>query len=440
MTTGTPATDGRVKRYVVCGLSSRAVGFYLPILRQTTEPRLPATVVGLLDIDQARLAAYAARTDLDVPRYRPEEFDRMVAETRPDGVIVAGPDGTHADHIIRALAHDLAVISEKPLVIDCAQAAAVLAAERASRASVRVGHNMRYTAAHRRLKGLLDSGAIGRVTNVEFVYNLDTDHGASYFRRWNRDRALSGGLTITKGCHHFDLINWLLGDRPERVFAFGARNNYGADSPHDPARVDGRAYTPAERQARCPYHRRGHTDASAAETLGRRDPAGPLPYTVQYDQARPLSIFDPEIAIEDTYSVVIRYRRGASVSYAMNCSAAWEGYQLGINGTHGRLETTHYTAPARCPFPVAAHQTIAHYPLFGEPRTYEAAPGYGGHGGADPLLARDLFGTPGPESAALGLAADSRDGAYAVAVGEAVWRSVASGEPVSIAALLPDAD
>lgn len=441
MATEQPA-GRRVKRYVLCGLSSRALGFYLPALRRAGESGLPAALVGILDIDRPRLAAHAAQTGLDAPCYQPDQFEQMLAETEPDGVIVAGPDGTHADYILRALARDLEVISEKPLVIDCAQARAVLEAERRSGGTVRVGHNMRYFAAHRQLKRLIGAGLLGRITNVEFVYNLDTYHGASYFRRWNRDRALSGGLTITKGCHHFDLLNWLLGDRPEQVFAFGARNYYGADSPHNPSRVDGRAYTAAEQQARCPYERRWRAstpEPPEADPLRRRDPAGPLPYTVQYSPARPLSIYDPEIAIEDTYSAVIRYRGGASVSYSMNGSAAWEGYHLGINGTHGRLETTHYTAPARCPFPVAARQTIAYYPLFGERQTHELPPEEGGHGGADPLLLRDLFDAPSPEAVELGLAADSLDGALAVAVGEAIWRSVQSGQPIAIAALLPDA-
>jgi hypothetical protein len=52
---------------------------------------------------------------------------------------------------------------------------------------------------------------------------------------------------------------------------------------------------------------------------------------------------------------------------------------------------------------------------------------------------RDLFDAPSPETAELGLAADSLDGAFAVAVGEAIWRSVHSRRPIAIAELLPDA-
>lgn len=125
------------------------------------------------------------------------------------------------------------------------------------------------------------------------------------------------------------------------------------------------------------------------------------------------------------------------MTYAANFSAPSEGYILGINGTRGRLETTRYTEPARCPFPVSAPQTISYFPLFGERQVIEPPQVEGSHGGADPLLRRDLFEGPSHESEELQQMAGARDGAYAVAVGEAVWRSVAENRPITIAELLP---
>ncbi|HIT76181.1 MAG TPA: polyketide cyclase, partial [Candidatus Avipropionibacterium avicola] len=39
---------------------------------------------------------------------------------------------------------------------------------------------------------------------------------------------------------------------------------------------------------------------------------------------------------------------------------------------------------------------------------------------------------PGPESVELGLPADARQGALAVAAGEALWRSAETGETITI--------
>jgi Oxidoreductase family, C-terminal alpha/beta domain len=62
------------------------------------------------------------------------------------------------------------------------------------------------------------------------------------------------------------------------------------------------------------------------------------------------------------------------------------------------------------------------------------------HGGADPLIRRELFVGETEESRRLSMAADSRQGAYAVAVGEALWRSVRDNRPYTIRELLGDID
>lgn len=433
-------------RYAICGLSSRALGMYaLPLLGSPLFPESGdfssyGELAGILDADQGRIQAFNGSQDIAVPGYAPDGFDRMIEETSPDTVIVAGVDGTHAEYIVRALERDLDVITEKPMVIDCGQALSVIEAERKSRGSVRVTHNSRYFQPHRQIKRMIQSGMLGRITNVEFVWNLDTYHGASYFYRWNRDRAKSGGLTITKGCHHFDLINWWLDDRPEQAFAYGALNYYGADSPYNPSRKDGVDYSVEEQKERCPYNQRWHTrglEPPKDDHLRARERALKLPYSVQYPAERPMYLYDEEIAIEDTYSAVVRYRSGASMVYSTNCSAPWEGYTLAINGTEGRLETTHYTAPSRCPFPASESHTITYFPLFGERQVHETRQTQGGHGGSDPMLRHDLFVGPSRESEEVGLAASSLDGAYAVAVGEAIWRSVKEQRPVGIHELLP---
>src|SRR5690606_1947854 len=116
---------------------------------------------------------------------------------------------------------------------------AVLKAEQESSGELVVAHNYRYGTLSRRIKEFLMEGKLGRITNVEFVYNLDTFHGASYFYRWNRERKNSGGLSIHKSVHHIDLINWFLDSVPETIFAFGALNYYGPNGAHRPRSADG---------------------------------------------------------------------------------------------------------------------------------------------------------------------------------------------------------
>lgn len=432
-----------MKTYAICGLSTRGIAqFALPLIGNARLPEYGnysahGRLVAIVDNDPERVAAFNTNQGQAIPYYPPEAFDRMIAERNPEVVLVAPPDVHHAEYIIAALAHHRDVISEKPMVVDGRQAQAVIQAESASRGHVCVAHNYRYVPLHKAIKRMIQDGLLGRVVQAQMTYLLDTYHGASYFQRWNRDRAMSGGLTVTKSCHHFDLLNWWLADTPEEVFAFGARNYYGADSPHDPKRVDGKDYDAEEQKLRSPYFQRWNAGGGALpkdDHLKAYEGAFALPRRVQATRA--LGIFDDEIDIEDTYSATIRYRGGASVTYSLNASSPWEGYSLGIQGTHGRLETTYYVAPSRCPFPVVDRESIIYYPMFGERQVHDVRRVEGGHGGADDVIKSDLFISPGKESRELGIMASSRDGALAVGVGEAVWRSVAGNRPIRIRDLL----
>ncbi|MCC7351764.1 MAG: Gfo/Idh/MocA family oxidoreductase [Phycisphaerales bacterium] len=425
------------RRYAVVGLSNRAIGQY--VLPMIGHPKLPeygnysqhAEVVAVSDIDPARVEAFNNAMGVRLPYYAVEDVGRMIDQTRPDALIVAGPDGTHVEGIVTGLGRDIDVISEKPMVIDAAQARRVLEAEAKSKGRVFVTFNYRYTQTHMMIKRMIMEGKIGRVTNVEMTWNIDTYHGSSYFNRWNRDRAKSGGLSITKSCHHFDLVNWWVNDRPKQVFAYGALNYYGANSPHKPKGK----LSAAELRARSPYRLRWSApwqNQPKDDHLIAHEKVFNLPYKVQYPQDPPFDMFDEAIDIEDTYSVVVCYLGGASLSYSANFSAPWEGYTLGINGTHGRIEARHYTEPSRNPFPSDSHETLVYYPIFGHRQVLEVPQVGGGHGGADPMLKYDLFVERLPQSKELGLLADARQGADAVMVGEAVWRSIKENRPMEI--------
>ena len=49
-------------------------------------------------------------------------------------------------------------------------------------------------------------------------------------------------------------------------------------------------------------------------------------------------MFRPDIDIEDTMNVIVKYKTGATLSYSLNAFNAWEGYTIAFNGTKGRIE------------------------------------------------------------------------------------------------------
>lgn len=424
------------KRYAICGVSGRALGMFAKPIWTTFAPN--CEIVGLLDHDPMRFETYRSRfpEHADVGTYGEEEFDRMVDETRPDVIIVAGRDDTHARYIVAALGRDLDVITEKPMVTTGEDARRVMEAEQASKGKVTVTFNYRYGPIHTKIKELVADGKLGRITSVDLNWYLDTFHGSSYFKRWNRQRELSGGLSVHKSTHHFDLVNWWLGQKPVEAFAYGALNYYGAEGEANPRKEDGRFCGICDYTTQCAYYSRWN-----ARSKNIRVPDDHLGSLEAVKSAFPYSdyrpdrcIFDSDIDIEDTYTATIRYSEGALLSYSVNFSLPYEGYRLAINGTKGRLESVEYHMPGRTPFPTPV-QTIDYFPLFGSKETIHVVHREGGHGGGDPLLIEDLFLGEDP-SRRYRILSGAEDGAYSVATGEAVWRSVKEHRPITIAEVL----
>ncbi|WP_380283451.1 Gfo/Idh/MocA family protein [Kitasatospora purpeofusca] len=380
-------------RYALVGAGTRAWKTYLPLFAHPSPGR---SLVGVADSDPRRLAEVAERWS--VPVYPTGDVRPMLDDLRPEVLIVTSPDCAHAGQIAAALDAGVHVLTEKPMALTARQAASVVAAERRSRATVRVAHNMRYLNLHRTIRDLLAEGRIGTPTRAHLSYRLRPDHGRSYFLRWHRRAAASGGLQITKSCHHFDLLNWWLADRPQEVTGWTGRLHYhpGPDRGDDERRV----------------------------------PA------------------DADIA--DTVSAVIRYRGGAIAHYSLSARSPWEGYTLTVQGTDGELAARYEVVAAGGARP-ADRYTVRLSPVDGPPRRITVPRESGTHSGADArMLAALLDGAlpdgelpdggappaPGPYGAR-GPAATAVDGAYAVAVGEAVTRSAAHGGPVAIDGLLP---
>jgi predicted dehydrogenase len=420
------------KRYAVCGVSNRAMGMFIGPMLSTFANH--TEVVGLLDIDPKRHDVCKGKFPqlADVNVYGPEDFKRMVAETKPDVIIVTGRDDTHAGYIVQALEHDLDVLTEKPMATTGADCRRIMDAEAKSKGKVTVTFNYRYAPIHTKIKEMVLEGKLGRITSVDLNWYIDTYHGASYFKRWNRIREISGGLSIHKSSHHFDLVNWWIGQKPVEAFAFGALNYYGPEGELNPKKEDGRHCSTCEVKADCNYFTRWST---RSRDLNVKDDhlgaLGNMRPTEAYSNYRPdACIYDSEINIEDTYTATVRYDQGALLSYSVNFSVPYEGYRLAINGTKGRLETTEYHMPARVPFPTPV-QTIDYFPMFGSKETIHVVHREGGHGGGDPVLLEDLFLGPDPKRPYT-ILSGSEDGADSIGTGEAVWRSVKEKRAVRI--------
>jgi predicted dehydrogenase len=346
------------------------------------------------------------------------DVDTLLAEVKPDTVIVCTPDANHDEVIVKALEAGSDVITEKPMTTTAEKVRRILDAEARTGRKVAVTFNYRFSPTARKLKELLLSGVIGEVTAMDFHWYLDTKHGADYFRRWHAYEKNSGSLFVHKATHHFDLMNWYLASDPQEVFAHGSLRNYGAAGPFRGERC--RTCPHAEK---CPYY----FDISKDPFLEAlyEDPSREDGYV------RDACVFRTDIDIPDTMSALIRYANGAQVCYSVNTYMPIEGYFIAFNGRLGRIEIRQYE---KQPWETPASDDIVLIRNFGGVEHIIVPHEPGTHFGGDPKM-QDLLFKPGA-SDPLNQRAGARAGAMSVLCGIAALQSTKTNLPVSIESLL----
>ena len=221
-------------KLAMVGTGSRGTSMWGSGLLQRYPDRVE--FVGLCDTNPGRVEAAkqilgnTARTYSDLKNPMPA-FEKMIAETKPDLVIVTTVDAYHCDYIVRSMELGVNVLTEKPMVTDEKQIQRVLDTERKTGRKTRVGHNARYSPESVQLWELLRAGEIGEITSADLNWYLDTSHGADYFRRWHRLMEKSGSLLLHKASHHFDMLNYFIDSDPESVYATGSLDFYGKNGP-----------------------------------------------------------------------------------------------------------------------------------------------------------------------------------------------------------------
>jgi hypothetical protein len=424
------------RKYVLVGAGGRARFFYGAM---ATDFRESSELLAFCDINQKRmdyankLLVDKYRYDKPVHTYKIEDFDRMIETERPDAVIVTSIDRTHHTYIIRALELGCDVITEKPMTVDEEKCQEILDAVERTGRQVRVTFNYRYAPHHTKARELIMSGVIGEVHAIHFEWLLNTMHGADYFRRWHRDKRNSGGLLVHKSTHHFDLVNFWIGSQPETVFAFGDLLFYGREN--------------AEKRGITTFYQRatGNPNAEGDPFALHMDKnanlkAMYLDAEVEDGYQRDQSVFGDGISIEDTMGVLVRYKNKAIMTYSLNAYMPWEGYRISFSGSKGRIEMniveqSYVNAGGDKALEGAVEQKrLFVFPMFGAPYEVDVEEGEGGHGGGDPVLLNDIFGTPQKDK--FHRAASHVDGARSILTGIAANRSIRTGLPVRIDSLV----
>jgi predicted dehydrogenase len=140
-----------------------------------------------------------------------DDATAAIADPRVDAVLVLTPTNSHLQIAEAAFAAGKHVLCEKPLETTVERGERLVAAGRRADRRLAVMLQLRFRAASRRLKTLLDDGALGEIQAASMT--VPWWRGQAYYDepgRGTRERD-GGGVLITQAIHTLDLFRWFAG-------------------------------------------------------------------------------------------------------------------------------------------------------------------------------------------------------------------------------------
>ncbi|MBW8244126.1 inositol 2-dehydrogenase [Muricauda oceani] len=142
-------------------------------------------------------------------------YKEMLDATAPlDAVIICSPTDTHAEYVEMAVRAGINVFCEKPLDLSLQRVVEVLKVVEESNVKLMLGFNRRFDKEFKKVKELVQNGAVGHPHLVKIT---SRDPGAppiSYIEK-------SGGLFLDMTIHDFDVARFVVDKEVEEVYAKG---------------------------------------------------------------------------------------------------------------------------------------------------------------------------------------------------------------------------
>jgi len=212
--------------------------------------------------------------------------------------------------------------------------------QKEKRKVVAVCHTLRFMPGYRKVKELLDAGAIGELIHIEHmeaISNLRFAH--NYVRgRWSQEK-LNTFLLLHKCSHDIDFINWLFRDPCIRVSSFGSLKYFIAENaPHGSTRrcTDGCMVADS-----CPYNALKIYVESPPEEWPARD------ISVIHSKEKHLEaiktgpygtcVWHGDNDVVDHQVVMMEFKGGATATCILTGYSATNGRRIRLQGTKGEI-------------------------------------------------------------------------------------------------------
>jgi len=274
-------------------------------------------------------------------------YQELVANPEIDWVMIASWNSFHKEQTVAAFEAGKHVFCQKPLATNLDDCKAMYDAWKKSGKIFNIGFTLRYSPHYRKIKELLNEGAVGRIISMEFNETLDFNHGGYIHGDWRRLRKHAGTHLLEKCCHDIDLVNWMVESRASRTASFGGNDFFIPENEKHVERI-------------------GQNKDGVKAYVTWSGLVAKNPFTSDKD-------------IVDNQVVIIEYENNVRSTFHTNCNAGIPERRMYILGTEGAIRADVLTGK------------IETKKIGFDTQIEDVSSGSsGGHGGGDHILVAEL--------------------------------------------------
>jgi predicted dehydrogenase/threonine dehydrogenase-like Zn-dependent dehydrogenase len=209
LTAPTEAHVPGVVRLGMLGAGNFATSTLLPALRGNRD----ITLTGIVSASGLSARSSGGRFGF---AYCASDENALLQDPGTNWIAIVTRHDLHAAQAIAAMEAGKDVFVEKPLALDQAELLTVVEAQRRTGRRLMVGFNRRFAPMVEEMRVFL----AGRQRPLVATYRVNA--GAIPPSHWTQDKAVGGGRIIGEACHFIDLLQWLIGSPPSRVYTQAA--------------------------------------------------------------------------------------------------------------------------------------------------------------------------------------------------------------------------
>jgi len=186
------------------------------------------TVTGVAEPDQIRRERMMTYHDI-APDKAYDGWESLLAlgEKQASTIINCTMDRSHYDSTMKMLDMGYDVLLEKPMTPVLHENVKLVQKAEDTGRLLQVCHVLRYSPFWQTLNDVVQSGKLGRIVSVTHRENLAFWHMAHSFVRGNwRDEESSGPMILSKCCHDFDILLWILKQKVVHLNSFGSLTHF----------------------------------------------------------------------------------------------------------------------------------------------------------------------------------------------------------------------